>query len=64
MVSESVGKEHYSDNEIAQRRDEALRRALNMPPQPKHGKVRESNPTKANRSPAIRASATSEQTPS
>ncbi len=25
----------FSDNEIARRRDEALRRALNTPPQPK-----------------------------
>jgi hypothetical protein len=37
----------YTDKETAKRRDAALRRALNTPPQPKHGKVRESNPTKA-----------------
>jgi hypothetical protein len=28
--------------EVAQRRDEALRRALNTPPQHRHGKVKES----------------------
>jgi len=31
-----------NDEEIARRRDEALRRALNTPPQPKHRKVTES----------------------
>jgi hypothetical protein len=30
------------DQEAAQRRDNALRRALNTPPQPRHGKVKES----------------------
>jgi hypothetical protein len=42
-----VSEDTYSDEEAAQRRDAALRRALNTPPQPKHGKVRESNPAKA-----------------
>jgi hypothetical protein len=36
----------YSDDEIARRRDEALRRALSTPPQPKHGKVKESKQPK------------------
>lgn len=36
--------------ELAARRDAALRRALNRPPQPKHGKVKESNQAKPNRS--------------
>jgi hypothetical protein len=39
-----------SDEEIARRRDEALRRALNTPSQRKHEKAKESNPTKAERS--------------
>jgi len=33
-----------SDDEIAPRRDAALRRALNTLLQPKHGKIKESNP--------------------
>jgi hypothetical protein len=33
--------------ETARRRDAALRRALNTPPQPKHGKKKESNPIKS-----------------
>jgi len=40
--------------ETAQRRDEALRRALSTPPQPKHGKVRESNPSKAGPAPGAK----------
>jgi hypothetical protein len=32
----------YPDGEVSRRRDEALRRALSTPPQPKHGKVKES----------------------
>jgi hypothetical protein len=38
-----------TEDEIRRRRDEALRRALSTPPQPKHGKVKESNPPKTGR---------------
>jgi hypothetical protein len=34
--------ESGSEDDIARRRDEALRRALNTPPQPKHGSKNES----------------------
>lgn len=30
----------YSDEETAKRRDEALRRALNTPPKPTHGRTK------------------------
>jgi hypothetical protein len=36
---------------IAQRRDAALRRALNTPPQPKHGKAHESKQQKPRNEP-------------
>ena len=49
-VSLLTPEDTYSDTQIAQRRDEALRRALNTPPQPKHGKVKESNRPKSDRS--------------
>jgi hypothetical protein len=41
-----MDKETHSPEETARRRDAALRRALNTPPQPKHGKVKESNPAR------------------
>tara|TARA_R100001369_G_C3267293_1_gene159348 strand:+ start:452 stop:598 length:147 start_codon:yes stop_codon:yes gene_type:complete len=34
-MAEKKAQETYSDEEAAKRRDEALRRALNMPPSPK-----------------------------
>ena len=37
----------YSEEDTARRRDAALRRALNTPPQPKHGKIKESNPARS-----------------
>jgi hypothetical protein len=43
-----ASSEILPDEEIVRRRDEALRRALNTPPQPKHGKEKESNPAKPN----------------
>jgi hypothetical protein len=42
VVKDETSDDFLSPKETAQRRDEALRRALNTPPQPKHGKVRES----------------------
>jgi hypothetical protein len=36
----------YALDEIVRRRDEALRRALSTPPQPKQERVRESTPAK------------------
>ena len=39
--------DELSDEETARRRDAALRRALNTPPQPKHGKIKESNPARS-----------------
>jgi hypothetical protein len=41
-------EDSYTSEETAQRRDAALRRALNTPPQPKHGKVKESKVRRAN----------------
>ena len=42
------------DAETALRRDAALRRALGTPPQPKHGKGRESNPATPDRAPGAK----------
>jgi hypothetical protein len=39
--------QEYPSDEIALRAEAALRRALNTPPQPKHGKVKESNAGRA-----------------
>jgi hypothetical protein len=39
----------YTDTETARRADAALRRALNTPPQPKHGKGKESKAPKDTR---------------
>ena len=46
-MSPLSSNDSYTDDETASRAEAALRRALNTPPQPKHGKARESNSDEA-----------------
>ena len=44
MDMDQPSDDSLSPEETARRRDAALRLALNAPPQPKHGKIKKSNP--------------------
>jgi hypothetical protein len=47
ILADQTASDDFSPEETVRRRDAALRRALNTPPQPKHGKVKESNPARS-----------------
>lgn len=55
----NVKDEKYSDDEIARRRDEAIRRALNTPPRPLKELVGKSERAIAQRKSRVRKSAQS-----
>jgi len=42
-LAEKPSQDSFSDEEIGRRRDEAVRRALNTPPQPKKAKPKNQN---------------------